>query len=133
MIKFKRRIGSAFLACMMLLSLLPVTALAADTANNEMGISYSFEQALRKALGNEAPEPDAELTIEDCQKLTGKLDLSNEGITEIGGYDYTAKGKVYGWDELREDEQNILTAKDSGKDTTWWGISSIGRALINVT
>ena len=31
MIKLKRRIGSAFLACMMMLSLLPVTAMAAGT------------------------------------------------------------------------------------------------------
>ena len=122
MIKLKRRIGSAFLACMMLLSLLPVTALAAESANNEMGISYSFEKALREALGNDAPDADAELTIKDCQKLTGILDLSNKGITEIsnGAIPYTAKGN------LPEAEQNRCVG-------SVWAVSNLARALNNVT
>ena len=135
MTKMRTRIGSIILAVAMLLTLLPMTVFAAETEtpNNEMGISYSFEQALREALGTNAPAADEKLTIEDCQKLTGVLDLSNQGITEIGGYDYTAKGKTYGWDDLSEDEQAVLTENNSGQGTTWWAISSIGRALLNVT
>ena len=105
------------------------------TANNEMGISYSFEQALREALreANCGIDADEQLTIKDCQKLTGVLDLSDKGITEIGGYDYTAKGKTYGWNDLTEEEQEILTAHNSGAESSWWAISAIGRALLNVT
>ena len=46
MIKLKRRIGSAFLACMMLLSLLPITAFAGKTADCSGGDSCTHEAAI---------------------------------------------------------------------------------------
>ena len=47
--KTRTRLWSILLTVAMLLTLLPATALAAETPNNDMGISYSFEQALREA------------------------------------------------------------------------------------
>ncbi len=124
MTKMRTRIGSIVLVVAMLLTLLPMNAFADEvkTPNNEMGISYSFEQALREALGEKAPDDTDELTIANCQKLTGKLDLSSKGITEIssGAIEYTKK------ENLPEDEQSRCVG-------SVWAVSKLARALNNVT
>ena len=49
MIKLKRRIGSAFLACMMLLSLLPVTALAIEPKTTTVNNATELVNAIKNA------------------------------------------------------------------------------------
>lgn len=124
--KVRSRAWSMLLVLAMLLTVLPVGVQAdsSHTPNNELGISYSFEKALRNALdsGKVGIEADETLTIEACQKLTGDLDLSNQGITEIsdGAIAYTAK------DALPEAEQKRCVG-------TVWAVSNLARALNNVT
>ena len=118
----KKRILPILLAVLMVALLLPTVAMADGTPNNEMGISYSFEQALRDALGTNAPDASATLTISDCQKLTGELDLSNKNITEIssGAIAYTSK-------------ENLPDAEKERCVGTVWAVSNLARALNNVT
>ena len=85
MIKLKRRIGSAFLACMMLLSLLPITALAAETSVNTV---EELTEAISKAndgdtikLAAGTYDLDGTLTIQNRVSLIG----ASEGVTTIIG------------------------------------------------
>ena len=117
----KKRILPILLALILAALLLPTIAMADGTPNNEMGISYSFEQALRDALGTDAPDANAKLKISDCQKLTGVLNLSNKNITEIssGAIAYTSK------ENLPEVEKERCVG-------TVWAVSNLARALNNV-
>ena len=84
MIKLKRRIGSAFLACMMLLSLLPVTALAAEESWTEVNTAEALSTALSNG-GNIKLTGDIDVSTKQSWTVdAGKtvvLDLNNHAIT----------------------------------------------------
>ena len=87
MIKLKRRIGSAFLACMMLLSLLPVTALAGNepgsiTIQGKDGTYSTIAEAVREAKDNDIINiPNG--TYKETVTITGKS-LTLRGESEEG-------------------------------------------------
>ncbi|MCI6990441.1 MAG: InlB B-repeat-containing protein, partial [Clostridiales bacterium] len=84
MIKLKRRIGSVFLACMMLLSLLPVTALAAEESWTEVNTAEALSTALSNG-GNIKLTGDINVSTKKSWTVdAGKtvvLDLNNHAIT----------------------------------------------------
>ena len=85
MIKLKRRIGSAFLACMMLLSLLPVTALAV----NETIIVDSFNdlKSAQTAVEDSVVEISGNIEMTEAVTFTNKVTLK---LTETANISYTS-------------------------------------------
>lgn len=84
MIKLKRRIGSAVLAVMMLLSLMPLTALAADATVAKIGdTEYTSLQDAVNAVSNDTPTT---ITLVDDITLAEPVTISsNQNITINGG------------------------------------------------
>ena len=85
MIKLKRRIGSAFLACMMLLSLLPVTALATSSGNNLIGISTVEDLSMINENGHYVllNDIDASTFTATIPQFSGSLDGNGHKISGL--------------------------------------------------
>ena len=110
MIKLKRRIGSTFLACMMLLSLLPVTALAAGNDVATIGNQGypSLENAINVAnttgttpvtvtitkSGEYAPFTITRdnVTVEAADGVAATINVSEDETGNINGESVTLKG-----------------------------------------
>ena len=135
MIKLKRRIGSAFLACMMLLSLLPVTAIAAEdsevstiaigaTMNGCIAVdsnhtvyiwgnNYSGELGLEwvpTGVPNGASMLATPSVQEDATKIGNIVNVVGGDRTTLA---LTEDGSVYGWGRNNYGQTGNQTQNDS--------------------
>ena len=135
MIKLKRRIGSAFLACMMLLSLLPVTAMAAEdsevstiaigaTMNGCIAVdsnhtvyiwgnNYSGELGLEwvpTGVPNGASMLATPSVQEDATKIGNIVNVVGGDRTTLA---LTEDGSVYGWGRNNYGQTGNQTQNDS--------------------
>ena len=119
MIKLKRRIGSAVLAVMMLLSLMPLTALAANKTTHEVTDTSELTAALTKAQAGDTIELAGGTYNIGTLTLTKTVSIKGAGAdstTLNGKIQYSTNNASASDGESISIEGITLVATDSAKD-----------------
>lgn len=103
------------------------TGVIDGVTNNDMGVSYTLEMALRSALSSKGIEVGEKLSYKDVQNFTGVLDLSNNDIDCMADVD--AKGAI----DTNAFYNANINHPDGSEKPYGGGQSNFARALKNIT
>ena len=116
----KRKFFAAFLSLCMVMSLAPMTGLAAETTDQTMELS-----ALKEALTEVASKEDKTVSLTGNVTITTKdlTDLSRNGSVITVPADVTLNGNSYtitasGWTEAEKNSYHILSVENASEGTT---------------